>query len=173
MVKADNAAMNNNANGTNREYFSGLVEVSDNIVKYKINSEFLTRSVAGFTGLIPLDAGDDVASINKMTAAAEYFAALAQDLRKAAKFYQSLKPGSDAPVAVEVKPGNQRQQSAHLEQIHALLEQLPAEEKAIYQSFGFGERARMYKMIDYDPDPVKMQAILCSMIKDISAKKGA
>jgi hypothetical protein len=61
----------------------------------------------------------------------------------------------------------------HLEQIHALLGQLPEEAKAIYQSFGFGERARMYKMIDYDPDPVKMQAILCAMIKDIAANKGA
>jgi len=57
--------------------------------------------------------------------------------------------------------------------IHAILEQLPEEEKAIYQRFGFGERARMYKMIDYETDPVKMQAVICTTIMAISEKSAS
>lgn len=97
---------------------------------------------------------------------------MAQDLRLATKLYQSQKPETVTPVEAEAKPRNQQQQTEHLEKIHAILEQLPEEEKAIYQRFGFGERARMYKMVDYETDPAKMQAIICSMIKAISEEKG-
>ena len=107
-----------------------------------------------------------------MRAAAGYFAELAHDLRQAAKLYQSQKPETVTPVEAESKPRNPQQQTEHLEKIHTILEQLPEEEKAIYQGFGFGERARMYKMIDYETDPVKMQEIICTMIKAISEKKG-
>jgi hypothetical protein len=172
MVKADDKAVKNHNNVSNREFVCGLVEVTGSRIKLNVNSEFLTQSESGFTGIIPLDAGDDAASINKIRAAAEYFAELAQDLRQAAKLYQSGKPGSDSPVEAEAKPRNQQQQAEHLNTIHAILEQLPEEEKAIYQGFGFGERARMYKMVDYETDPVKMQEIICAMIKDISGKKG-
>ena len=172
MVKADYEAVKNHNYVSNREFVCGLVEVIDNRIKLNINSEFLTISESGFTGIIPLDSGDDAASIDKMRAAAEYFAELAQDLRQATKLYQSQKPETVTAVEAEVKPRNQHQQTEHLEKIHAILEQLPEEEKAIYQRFGFGERARMYKMIDYESDPDKMQAIICSMIKAISEKKG-
>jgi hypothetical protein len=175
MVKADYEAVKNDNYVSNREFVCGLVEVVGNRIKFNVNSEFLTISESGFTGIIQLDSGDDAASIDKMRAAAEFFAELAQDLRQAAKLYQSDKPETVAPVApveAEAKPRNQQQQTEHLEKIHAILEQLPEEEKAIYQRFGFGERARMYKMIDYETDPVKMQAIICTMIKDISEKKG-
>jgi hypothetical protein len=172
MAKADDKALKNHNNVSNREFVCGLVEVIGNRIKLNINSEFLTTSESGFTGIIPLDSGDDAASINKMKAAAEYFAELAQDLRKAAQLYQSGKPGTVTPVEAEPTPRNQQQQAEHLEKIHAILEQLPEEEKAIYQGFGFGERARTYKMVDYESDPVKMQAIICTMIKDISEKKG-
>jgi hypothetical protein len=107
-----------------------------------------------------------------MRAAADYFAELAKDLRQATKLYQSQKPESVTPVEAEVNPKNQQQQAEHLAMIHNILEQLPEEEKAIYQRFSFGERARMYKMIDYETDLVKMQAIICTMIKAISEKKG-
>jgi len=172
MVKAYYEAMKNNNYVSNREFVCGLVEVIDSRIKLNLKSEFLTISESGFTGIIPLDSGDDAASIDKMRAAAEYFAELAQDLRQATKLYQSQKPETVTPVEAEVKPRNQQQQTEHLEKIHAILEQLPEEEKAIYQRFGFGERARMYKMIDYETDPVKMQAIICTMIKDISENKG-
>ena len=171
MVKADYEAMKNHNYVSNREFVCGLVEVIGSRIKLNINSEFLTISEAGFTGIIPLDSGDDAASIDKMRAAAEYFAELAQDLRQAAKLYQSEKPETVTPVEAEAKPRNQHQQTEHLEKIHTILEQLPEEEKAIYQRFGFGERARMYKMVDYETDPVKMQAIICTMIKAISKKK--
>jgi hypothetical protein len=171
MVNADYAAVKNHNYVSNREFVCGLVEVIGNRIKLNINSEFLTISESGFTGIIPLDYADDAANIDKMRAAAEYFAELAQDLRQAAKLYQSQKPGTVTPVEAEAKPRNQQQQAEHLEKIHAILEQLPEEEKAIYQRFGFSERARMYKMIDYETDPVKMQAIICTMIKDISEKK--
>ena len=172
MVKADYEAVKNQNYVSNREFVCGLVEVIGNRVKLNVNSEFLTLSESGLTGIIPLDSGDDASSIDKMRAAAEYFAELAQDLRQAAKIYQSLKPETVTPVEAEAKPRNQQQQAEHLEKIHAILEQLPEEEKAIYQRFGFGERARMYKMIDYETDPVKMQAIICTMIKAISGEKG-
>ena len=172
MVKADHEAVKNHNYVSNREFVCGLVEVIDNRIKLKVNSEYLTISASGITGIIPLDSGDDAASIDKMRAAAEYFAELAQDLRQAAKLYQSQKPETVTPVAVEAKPRNQQQQTEHLAKVHAILEQLPEEEKAIYQRFGFGERASMYKMIDYETDPVKMQAIICTMIKAISEKKG-
>jgi hypothetical protein len=171
MVKADYAAVKNHNFVSNREFVCGLVEVIGTRIKLNINSEFLTLSESGFTGIIPLDSADDAANIDKMRAVAEYFAELAQDLRQAAKLYQSQKPETVTPVEAEVKPRNQQQQAEHLEKIHAILEQLPEEEKAIYQGFGFSERARMYKMIDYETDPVKMQAIICTMIKDISEKK--
>jgi len=170
MVKADYAAVKNHTYVSNREFVCGLVEVIDNRIKFNVNSEFLTTSESGFTGIIPLESGDDAASIKKMKAAADYFAELAQDLRQAAKFYQSGKAGTVAPVEAEAAPRNQHQQAEHLEKIHAILEQLPEEEKAIYQGFGFGERARMYKMVDYETDPAKMQAIICTMIKAISVK---
>jgi len=171
MVKADNKAVKNHTNVSNREFVCGLVEVIDNRIKLKVNSEFLTLSESGFTGIISLDSGDDAASINKMRGAAEYFAELAQDLRQAAQLYQSDKPEAVTPVATEAQPRNQQQQAEHLNTIHAILEQLPEEEKAIYQGFGFGERARMYKMIDDETDPVKMQTSICAMIKAISEKK--
>jgi hypothetical protein len=172
MLKADYEAVKNHNYVSNREFVCGLVEVSSNRIKLNVNSKFLTISESGFTGIIPLDSGDDAASIDKMRAAAEYFADLAQDLRQAAKLYQSQKPETFTPVETEAKPRNQQQQAEHLEKIHAILEQLPEEEKAIYQRFGFGERARMYKMTDYETDPAKMQAIICTMIKAISEKKG-
>jgi len=172
MVKADYAAVKNNNYVSNREFVCGLVEVIDNRIKLNVNSEFLTISESGFTGIIPLDSGDDAANIDKMKAAAEYFAELAQDLRQAAKLYQSQKPETVTTLETEAKPRNQQQQAEHLEKIHAILEQLPEEEKAIYQRFGFGERARMYKMIDDETDPVKMQTTICAMIKAISEKKG-
>ena len=172
MVKADYEAVKNHNYVSNREFVCGLVEVIDNRIKLNVNSEFLTISESGITGIIPLDSGDDAASIDKMRAAAEYFAELAQDLRLATKLYQSQKPETVTPVEAEAKPRNQQQQAEHLEKIHTILEQLPEEEKASYQRFGFGERARMYKMVDYETDPVKMQAIICSMIKAISEEKG-
>ena len=172
MVKSDYEAVKNHTYVGNREFVCGLVEVIGDRIKFNVNSEFLTLSESGFTGIIPLDSGDDAASIDKMRAAAEYFATLAQDLRQAAKLYQSQKPEAVTPVEVDAKPRNQHQQTEHLEMIHAILEQLPEEEKAIYQRFGFGERARMYTMIEYETDPVKMQALICTMIKDISGKKG-
>jgi hypothetical protein len=173
MVNADYAAVKNHNYVGNREFVCGHVEVIDNRIKLNINSEFLTLSESGFTGIIPLDPADDAASIAKMRAAAEYFSELAQDLRQAAQMYQSDKPETATLVEAETQPRNQQQQTEHLEMIHAILEQLPEEEKAIYQRFGFGERARMYKLIDYETDPVKMQAIICAMIKDISEKKGS
>jgi hypothetical protein len=172
MVSADNEAVENHTYVSNREFVCGLVAVTGNRLTLGINSEFLTISESGFTGIIPLDSGDDAASIDKMRAVAEYFAELAHDLRQAAELYQSRKPETVTPVEAEAKPRNQHQQAEHLEKIHAILEQLPEEEKAIYQRFGFGERARMYKMIDYETDPVKMQAMICTMIKAISEKKG-
>ncbi len=172
MIKADYEAVKNHNYVSNREFVCGLVEVIGNRIKLNINSEFLTISDSGFTGIIPLDSGDDAASIDKMRTAAEYFAELAQDIRQAAELYQSQKPETVTPVETEAKPRNQHQQTEHLEKIHTILEQLPEEEKAIYQRFGFGERARMYKMIDYETDPVKMQEIICTMIKTISEKKG-
>jgi hypothetical protein len=171
MVKANYEAVKKHNYVSNREFVCGLVEVIGNRIKFNVNSEFLTISESGFTGIIPLDSGDDAANIDKMRAAAEYFAELAQDLRQAAKLYQSQKPETVSPVEAEVKPRNQQQQADHLEKIHAILEQLPEEEKAIYQRFGFGERARMYKMINYETDPVKMQATICTMIKAIPEKK--
>lgn len=171
MVKADYEAVRNNNYVSNREFVCGLVEVIDNRIKLNVNSEFLTLSEPGFTGIILLDPGDDAASINKMRGAADCFAALAQDLRQAAKLYQSDKPEAVAQVEAAATPRNQQQQAEHLEKIHAILEQLPEEEKAIYQGFGFGERARMYKMVDDETDPVKMQTAICAMIKAISGDK--
>ena len=172
MVKTDYEAMKNHNYVSNREFVCGLVEVIDNRVKLNVNCEFLTISEPGITGIISLDSGDDAASIDKMRAAAEYFAELAQDLRQSAKLYQSQKPETVTPVEAEAKPRNQHQQTEHLEKIHAILEQLPEEEKAIYQRFGFGERARMYKMVDYETDPVKLQTMICTVIRAISKGKG-
>ncbi|MDD2733565.1 MAG: hypothetical protein PHF56_06455 [Desulfuromonadaceae bacterium] len=172
MVTADYEAVKKHIYVSNREFVSGLVEVIDNRITLNINSDFLSISNSGITGIIPLDSGDDAASIGKMRAAAEYFAELAHDLRQAAQLYQSREPETVTPVEVEAKPRNQQQQAEHLDKIHAILEQLPEEEKAIYQRFGFGERAGMYKMVDYETDPVKMQAMICTMIKTISEKKG-
>jgi hypothetical protein len=172
MVKTDYEAVKNNNYVSNREFVCGLVEVTGNRIKLNVNSDFLKISESGFSGIIPLDSGDDATSIDKMRGAAEYFAELAQDLRQAAKLYQSEKPETAPPVEAEAKPRNPQQQAEHLEKIHVILEQLPEEEKAIYQRFGFGERARLYKMVDYETDPVKMQAIICTMIKAISEKKG-
>lgn len=171
MVKADLEAVKNHNYVGNREFVCGLVEVTGNRINLNVNSEFLTISESGFTGIIPLDSGNDAASIDKMRGAAEYFAELAQDLRQAAKLYQSEKPETVTPVEAEAKPRNPQQQAEQLEKIHAILEQLPEEEKAIYQGFGFGERARMYKMMDHETDPLKMQAIICTTIKAISEKK--
>jgi hypothetical protein len=170
MVKADYEAVKNHNYVSNREFSCGLVEVVGNRIKLDINSEFLTISESGCTGIISLDSGDDAANIDKMMAAAGYFAELAQDLRQAAKLYQSQTPGSVTSVEVEAKPRNQQQQAEHLEKIHDILEHMPEEEKSIYQGFGFSERAKMYKMVDYEADPVKMQAIIYAMIKDISEK---
>jgi hypothetical protein len=172
MVKEDYKAVKNHTYVSKREFVCGIVKVIDNQIELTVNSEFLTRSESGFTGIIPLDSGNDAASINKMRGAAEYFAELAQDLRQAAKLYHSGKPETVTPAEAEPTPRNQQQQAEHLNTIHSILEQLPEEEKEIYQGFGFGERARMYKMVDYETDPVKMQAIICAMIKDISGKKG-
>jgi hypothetical protein len=172
MAKTDDAAVKNQNDVSNREFVCGLIELSGNRIKFKVNSEFLTMSESDFTGIIPLDCGDDVANLDKMKATAEYFAELAQDLRRATKLYQAGNPETVTPVAAEARPKNQQQQAEHLEMIHAVLEQLPEAEKAIYQRFGFGERARMYKMVDYETDPVKMQAIICTMIKAISEEKG-
>jgi hypothetical protein len=172
VVKSDYEAVKNHNYVGNREFVCGLLEVIGNRIKFKVNSEFLTLSESGFTGIIPLDSGDDAASIDKMRAAAEYFAELAQDLRQATKLYQSRKPETVTPDKAEAMPRNQHQQTEHLEKIHAILEQLPEEEKAIYQRFGFGERARMYTMMDYETDPDKMKAKIYSMIKASSEKKG-
>ena len=172
MSNADNEAVKNHTYVSNREFICGLVEVIDNRIKLNVNSQFLTLSESGFTGIIPLDSGNEAASIEKMRVAAEYFAELAQDLRQATKLYQSRPPETVTPVETGARPGNPQQQAEHLAMIHSILEQLPAEEKALYQRFGFGERASMYKMIDYETDPVKLQATICTMIKDISGKKG-
>ncbi len=172
MIKADHETVKKHNYVSNREFVCGLVEVTGNRIKLDLNSEFLAISESGSAGIIPLDSGDDAASIDKMRAAAEYFAKLAQDLRQAAKLYQDQKPETVTPVEAGANPRNQHQQAEHLEKIHAILEQLPEEEKAIYQSFGFGERAKMYKMIDYETDPAKMQAMICTMIKAISEEKG-
>ena len=172
MVMSHNSSVKNHDYINDREFVCGLDEVVGDRIKLEVKSEFLTLSETGFTGIIPLDSGDDAASIEKMRAAADYFAELAQDLRQASKLYQSQNPGTVTPVVVESMPRNQQQQTEHLERIHALLEQLPEEEKAIYQMFNFSERAKMYKMIDYETDPVKMQAILCTTIKTISGEKG-
>src|SRR5450631_278038 len=104
MVKADYAVVKNHNYVSNREFVCGLVEVIGNRIKLNVNSEFLTISESGFTGIIPLDSGDDAASIDKMRAAAEYFAELAQDLRQATKLYQSQKPESATPIEAEAKP---------------------------------------------------------------------
>ncbi len=172
MVTSDYVAVKNSNFVSNREFVCGLVEVSDNRIKLNVNSEFLTISESGITGIIQLYSADEDASIDKMRAAADYFDGLAQDLRQAAKLYQSQKTEPVTPVEAEAKPRNQHQQTEHLERIHAILEQLPEEEKAIYQGFGFGERAGMYKMIDYETDSEKMQASICKLIKAISEKKG-
>lgn len=172
MIKAAQKTVKNHNYVSDREFVCGLVEVIDNRIKLDINSEFLSLSESGFTGIIPLDSGDDATSIDKIRAAAEYFAELAQDLRQAAKLYQSRKPETVTPIEAVAKPKTPQQQTEHLAKIHAILEQLPEEEKAIYQRFGFGERAKMYKMIDYETDPVKMQAMICTMIKTISEEKG-
>jgi len=172
MVTAEYAAVKNSNFVSNREFACGLVEVSDNLVKLNLNCELLTISESGTTGIIPLDSADEDASIDKMRTVADYFAELAQDLRQAAKIYQSQKSESVTPVETGATPRNQQQQTEHLERIHAILEQLPEEEKAIYQGFGFGERAGMYKMIDYETDSEKMQASICKLIKAISEKKG-
>jgi hypothetical protein len=168
MLKADYETVKTDNSVSNREFVCGLVEVTGNRIKLNVNSEFLTISESGFSGIIPLDSGDDAASINKMRAAAEYFAELAQDLRQATTLYQSRNPEAVTTVEADAKPRNQQQQAEHLEKIHFILENLPDAEKAIYQKFGFSERARMYKTLDCDADPVKMQAIICTMIKAIS-----
>jgi hypothetical protein len=172
MVTADYEAEKHHTYVSNREFVCGRVEVIGNRIKLNVNSEFLSLSESGFTGIIPLDSGDDAASIDKMRAAAEYFAELAQDLRQATKLYQSRITETVTPVEAESEPRNQHQQTEHLEKIHAILEQLPEEEKAIYQRFNFGERARMYSMMDYETDPEKMKDKICTMIKAISEKKG-
>jgi hypothetical protein len=170
MGKEDKETMKNHQ-GT-REFVVGLVEVGSDRLKFRVKGEFLTTSESGFTGLIALDPEDEGASVDKMRAAAEFFAELAQDLRQAAKQYQSPQPETIAPDQAETLPRNPQQQAEHLEMIHGILEQLPAAEKAIYQKFGFGDRAKMYKMIDYETDPVKMQALICTMINSIDAEKG-
>jgi len=172
MVKTYYDEIKDHSYVSNREFTCGLVEVIDGRIKLNLNSEFLTVSESGFTGIIPLDSSDDAASIDKMRGAADYFAKLAQDVRQAAKLYQSQKPETAAPTEAEPRPRNQQQQTEHLEKIHAILEQLPEEERAIYQRFGFGERAEMYKLMDDETDPVKMQAMIYTMIKAISKKKG-
>lgn len=172
MVTAECAAVKKSNYVSNREFVCGVVEVSESRIKLNLNCELLAIAESGTTGIIPLDSADEDASIHKMRAAADYFDGLSQDLRQAAKLYQSRKPGTVTPVETEAKPRNQQQQTEHLERIHAILEQLPDEEKAIYQGFGFGERARLYKMIDYETDSTKMQATICKMIKAISEKKG-
>jgi hypothetical protein len=168
MYKTAYEAVKNHTNVSNREFVCGLVEVIDDRIKLNVNREFLSLSEAGFTGIIPLDSGNEAASIEKMRAAAEYFTELAHDLSQAAQLYQPRNPETVTPVGTVAAPRNQHQQAEHLEKIHSILEQLPEEEKAIYQRFGFGERAKMYKMVDYETDPDKMHAIICTMIKDIS-----
>jgi hypothetical protein len=170
MEKTGYETVNNHNDVSNREFVCGLVEVIGDRIKLNVKSEFLSLSESGFTGIIPLDSGDEAENTNKMKAAADYFAALAHDLRQTAQLYQSRKPGTATTVEAAPTPRNQHQQAEHLEKIHSILEQLPEEEKAIYQKFGFGERAKMYKMVDYETDPAKMQAIICTMIKDISEK---
>ena len=172
MKKAEIEVVKSNTYVNNREFVCGLVEVIDNRIKLNLNSEFLRITEFGINGIIPLDSEDEAASIDKMRAAAEYFAELTQNLRQAAQFYNSQKPETDKPLEAEAKPRNQHQQTEHLETIHIILEKLPEEEKALYQGFSFGERARMYKLVDDETDPVKMQGIICKMIKALSKEKG-
>jgi hypothetical protein len=172
MAKTDDAAGKNQNDGSIRKFVCGLIELSGNRLKFKGNRDFFTQAEAGFSGFISLDCGDDAANLDKMKAAAEYFAALAQDLRQTITLYQGENPETVAPVAAEVRPRNQQQQAEHLEMIHAILGQLPEAEQELYQRFGFGERARLYKMVDYETDPVKMSALICAMIKAISEEKG-
>jgi hypothetical protein len=168
MEKADYEAVKNHNDVSNREFVCGLVEVTSNRVTLNVNSEFFTISESRVTGIIPLDSGDEASSIDKMKAAADYFAELSQDLRQATQLYQSREPETVTPSTVASNPRNQHQQTEHLEKIHFILEQLPEEERAIYQKLGFGDRARMYKIIDDEKDPVKMEALICSAIRAIS-----
>ncbi|HIJ97252.1 MAG TPA: hypothetical protein HPP94_16265 [Desulfuromonadales bacterium] len=170
MEKTEYEAVKNHTSISNREFVCGLVEVHGDRIKFKVNNEFLSLSESGFTGIIPLDSENEAANIGKMNAAADYFAELAHDLRQAVQLYHPRKPETVTPVKAEPTLRNHHQQAEHLEKIHSILEKLPDEEKAIYQKFGFGERAKMYKMVDYETDPAKMQAIMCTMIKDISEK---
>jgi len=100
MAKTYYEAAKNQTYVSNREFVCGLVEVIGNRIKLNVNSEFLTISASGFSGIIPLDSGDDAASIDKMRAAAEYFAELAQALNW-------HKP-SGRPQSY-INPGNPRQ----------------------------------------------------------------
>lgn len=168
MEKAQIEIVESNKYVNNRKFICGLVEVTDNRIKLNLNSEFLGITEFGINSIIPLDSENESASIDKMRAAAEYFAKLTQDLRQAAQLYNSQKPETDKPVEAEAKTRNQQQQAEHLEKIHIILEELPEKEKSIYQGFGFGERARMYKLVDDETDPVKMQGNICKMIKAIS-----
>ncbi len=171
MKKSNIEVSNSNKYVSNREFVCGLVEVIDSRIKLSLNNEFLVITELGIDGIIPLDSGDEAASIDKMNAAAEYFAELTENLRQAAQFYKSKCPETDKPVEEQAKTRNQHQQSEHLEKIHTILESLPEEEKTLYQGFGFGERAKMYKLVDEETDPVKMHRIICKMIKAISEEK--
>jgi hypothetical protein len=171
MVKAKDSAVKNSKNVSNRNFVCGLVEVSSDRIKFKLNADFLITSESGVTGIIPLDSEDEAANIDKMQAAAEYFKSLAQDLRQAAELCQSGKTESVTPAQTEPKPLNPQQQAEHLAMIHGILEELPDVERELYQKFGFGERAELYKKIDYETDPVKLQGIVCAMIKAIAAHK--
>lgn len=171
MVKANDKAVTIPNDVNNRDFVYGLVEVTSDRIKFKLNDDFLITSESGVTGIIPLDSGDAATNIDKIQAVAEYFAALALDLQQATEIYQTGKPETGTPVEADTKPLNPQQQAERLAMIHGILEQLPAAEKVLYQRFGFGQRAELYKKIDYETDPVKLQGIICTMIKVLAANK--
>lgn len=81
MKKSNIEVSNSYKHVSNREFVCGLVEVIDNRIKLSLNNEFLGITDLGIDGIIPLDSGDEAASIDKMNAAAEYFAELTENLR--------------------------------------------------------------------------------------------
>jgi len=54
LVKADYETVKNSNYVSNREFVCGLVEVTGNRIKPNVNSEFLTISESGFSGIIPV-----------------------------------------------------------------------------------------------------------------------
>lgn len=171
MEKSETEMMASNKCINRREFDCGLVEVAGNRMTLKLNREFLGIPELAGTGSITLDSEDEAASVDKMRAAADYFAELAQDIRQAVQLYDSRKPEMPKTGAAETVSRNQQQQAEHLKKIHMLIEELPEEEKAIYQGFGFSERARMYKLVDDETDPAKLQELMCATIRALSEEK--